>query len=135
MHRLLATEVIIVSSNIIFTCIVTTLHLDDDKWFCTGVRKTMEMVRRNIASLIGSEHTNLLHLLEVWMTDIYGCNTRYDRPVFTPTSMRLERETLSWVDDELLDLEECRVLEDIIHTPWTIPHFEISSFCYLFWKF
>ena len=83
-----------------------------------------------MAALIGTEHTYLFDVLEVWMTDIYTSYARYNSPVLTSASMRLEREALSWVDDEFFYLEEWGILEYIVDSPWTIPYFEVSSLCY-----
>lgn len=83
LHILLATEVIIIADDIIFSCIFAALYLDDHEWLCTSIGKSMEMLRWDIASFIWTEHTDLLHLSKIWITDIDGCYTRNDRPVLT----------------------------------------------------
>ena len=55
--------------------------------------------------------------------------------MLTPAFMRLERETLSWMDDDFFDLVERRVFEYVVDSPWTVPYFEVSPFSKLFREF
>ncbi len=49
--------------------------------------------------------------------------------------MGLERESISWIDDDLFYLVERAILEDIVDSPRTIPYLEISSIREIFWEF
>jgi hypothetical protein len=95
----------------------------------------MKMMCWDITSFIVTEHTDLLDLRKSWITDIDCRNTRHHSPMFTSSSMRLERETFSWVNDEFFYLIEWTIFEDIVDSPWTISYFEISAICHLFWEF
>ena len=90
-----------------------------------SIRKTMEVTLRDIGRLIRFEDRELLSLTVAWIADVYRRYSGYDRPVLTPMLMRLERESLIRMDDELLHLIEWRVLEDIVDSPWAIPYLEI----------
>lgn len=81
-----------------------------------------------VASLIGSEYTDLLDLCKIRITYIDGRDSGYDRPVLTPLGMRLEREALTRLDDELLHLIEWEIFEDIVDSPWAVPDFKIATF-------
>ena len=75
LHKLTSSEIIVISSDIIFSRVASTLHLDDHEWFYTRIGKTMKMPERNMASFIGPEHADLFDFLKCRMTDIDGCNT------------------------------------------------------------
>ena len=83
LHRVLfASEVIIIPLDIILSRICPTLDLDDHEWLSPSIGETMEMPLRDMTSLIGTEHPELLGMHEVWMTEIDSCHTRYNDPVF-----------------------------------------------------
>ena len=50
-------------------------------------------------------------------------------------SMRLERESLSWIHDDLLYLVERAIFEDIVDSPWSVPDLEVVSISEIFWEF
>ena len=128
----MTSKIIIISLDIIFSRILSTLHFYDDKRLIPHIGKTVKMVSRYIASFIWAKHTNLLDRSKVWITYIDGRDSRYDGPVFTPLCMRLKRESLPWLDDKLLHLIERKIFEDIVDSPWTITNFEIASFGEIF---
>ena len=64
------------------------------------------MSRWDIAAFVLSEDTDLLDAREFRIADIDRRYSGDDRPVLTTMLMRLEREALSWMDDELLHLIE-----------------------------
>ncbi len=70
LHILFTSEVIIIPSDIIFSCVITALDFDDDEWLSPSIRKSMKVMCGDIASFIGSKHTDLFDLRKVWMTDI-----------------------------------------------------------------
>ena len=62
--NLLSPEIIIISDDIIFARIVTTLHLDNHERFCMGIRESVEMSRWDITSFVRSKERNLLKIAE-----------------------------------------------------------------------
>ena len=84
LHSILfATKVIIIPLDIILTRICPTLYLYDHEWFGPSIGETMQMSLWDMASLIGTEHPELLRMHEVGMTEIDRRHTRYHHPVFT----------------------------------------------------
>jgi hypothetical protein len=81
---LFATKIIVIPLDIILTRICPTLYLYDHEWLGTGIRETMEMSLWDMTSLIGTIHTDLLCMHEVWMSYIDRRHTRYYDPVLTP---------------------------------------------------
>ena len=84
LHSILfATKVIIIPLDIILASICTTLYLYDHEWFGPSIGETMQMSLWDMASLIGTEHPELLRMHEVGMTEIDRRHTRYYDPVLT----------------------------------------------------
>lgn len=87
---LLPSEIILIPHDIILTCVVTALHLDDDEWLSVSVREAMEVSERDMTSLVLTEYAELLYLCELWITDIDRSCPRDYCPLFTPMLVRLK---------------------------------------------